>query len=103
MSPTGMLGGVDVTGEHAYGLAFALAVGAYVMCYATGISVLRLRLRTGDQFRENHFLPFIYNNVLQNLLLTPIKNDKDFEKSLTNLDYFLFCVKVQKSFLCGKC
>ena len=34
------------------------------------------------------FLPFIYNNVLQNLLLTPIEKDKDFEKSLTNLNYF---------------
>ena len=59
--------GVGVTGEHAYGLAFALAVGAYVMCHATGISVLRLRLRTGDQFRENYFLPFIYN-ILQHFL-----------------------------------
>ena len=59
--------GVGVMGEHAYGLAFALAVGAYVMCHATGISVLRLRLRTGDQFRENYFLPFIYN-ILQHFL-----------------------------------
>ena len=59
--------GVGVTGEHAYGLAFVLAVGAYVMCHTTGISVLRLRLRTGDQFRENHFLPFIYN-ILQHFL-----------------------------------
>ena len=59
--------GVGVMGEHAYGLAFALSIGAYVMCYATGISVLRFRLRTGDQFRENYFLPFIYN-ILQHFL-----------------------------------
>ena len=59
--------GVGVTGEYAYGLAFALAVGAYVMCHATGISVLRLRLRTGERFREINFLPFIYN-ILQHFL-----------------------------------
>lgn len=59
--------GVGVTGERAYVPAFALAIGAYVMCHATGISVLRLRLRTGDQFRENHFLLFIYN-ILQHFL-----------------------------------
>lgn len=67
MSPTGMLGGVGVTGEHAYGLAFALPIGAYVMCHATGISVLRLRLRTGERFREIGVLPFIYN-ILQHFL-----------------------------------
>ena len=66
MPPIGMVG-VGVMGKRAYVLTFALPIGAYVMCHAIGNSVLRLRLRTGNQFQENHFLSFIYN-ILQHFL-----------------------------------
>ena len=67
MSPIGIIRGVGVVGKRAYMLTFALSVGAYVMCHATGNSVLRLRLRTGIQFQENHLLSFTYN-ILQHFL-----------------------------------
>ena len=67
MPPIGVIRGVGVMGKRAYVLTFALPIGAYVMCHAIGNSVLRLRLRTGNQFQENHFLLFIYN-ILQHFL-----------------------------------